>query len=39
MLRNLTRGILGLILVAAATKLTDMIVDRIFGPEPEESAS
>lgn len=33
MTRNLVRGILNLVLAAAATWLADRIVDRIFGPE------
>lgn len=31
--RNLVRGILGLILAAIATWLTNKLVDQIFGPE------
>jgi len=33
MARNLVRGILGLVLAAAATWLANMIVERLFGPE------
>jgi thiol:disulfide interchange protein len=33
MTRNLVRGVLGLVLAAAATWLANMIVERIFGPE------
>lgn len=33
MMRNTLRGILGLILAAAATWLANYIVERIFGPE------
>jgi hypothetical protein len=33
MTRNLVRGILGLVLAAAATWLANMIVEKIFGPE------
>jgi hypothetical protein len=33
MIRNLVRGMLGLVLAAAATWLANMIVERIFGPE------
>ena len=33
MARSLVRGILGLVLAAAATYLANMIVERIFGPE------
>jgi thiol:disulfide interchange protein len=32
MLRNTTRGVLGLVLTAAAMWLADRIVDRVFGP-------
>jgi len=37
MLKNTTRGILGLILTAAATWLANYIVDRIFGPDQEQA--
>jgi hypothetical protein len=33
MARNLVRGILGLVLAAAATWLANMIVEKMFGPE------
>ena len=33
MLRNTTRGILGLVFVAAATWLANYVTDLIFGPE------
>jgi hypothetical protein len=33
MSRNLVRGILGLILAAAATWLTNKLIEQIFGPE------
>jgi hypothetical protein len=33
MSRNLVRGLLGLILAAAATWLTNRLVDQLFGPE------
>lgn len=36
MLRNLFRGILNLILAAAATWLASFITDKVFGPEEEE---
>ena len=36
MMRNVVRGILGLVLTAAATWLANYIVEQIFGPEPEE---
>lgn len=35
MMKNLTRGILGLVLTAAATWLANMIVEQIFGPDEE----
>lgn len=36
MARQVVRGILGIVLAAAATWLADKIVDQIFGPEDEE---
>lgn len=33
MLRNTVRGVLGLVLVAAATWLANYVTDLIFGPE------
>lgn len=33
--RQVVRGILGIVLAAAATWLADRIVDQIFGPDPE----
>jgi hypothetical protein len=33
MARQLVRGILGIVLAAAATWLADKLVDQIFGPE------
>jgi thiol:disulfide interchange protein len=36
MLKNVIRGILGLVLTAAATWLTNVIVDQVFGPDPED---
>jgi hypothetical protein len=35
MMRNVMRGILGLILAAAATWLANWITEQIFGPEEE----
>ncbi len=35
MIKNVARGILGLILTAAATWLANELVDRIFGPDEE----
>lgn len=35
MMKNLARGVLGLVLTAAATWLTNYLVDQIFGPDPE----
>lgn len=37
MTKNLVRGILNLILAAAATWLANFIVDRIFGPDEVEA--
>jgi hypothetical protein len=37
MAKNLTRGILNLVLAAAATWLANMIVERVFGPDEVES--
>jgi hypothetical protein len=36
MARNLAQGIIGLVLAAAATWLTQKLVERVFGPEVEE---
>ena len=38
MSRNLVRGLLGLILAAAATWLTNRLVEQLFGPENAASA-
>lgn len=38
MLRNTARGILGLVLAAAATWLANFIVDKVFGPEEAEGS-
>lgn len=35
MARQVVRGILGIVMAAAATWLADQIVDQIFGPDPE----
>ena len=35
MSRQIVRGILGIVLAAAATWLADKLVDQIFGPDPE----
>ncbi len=35
MIKNVARGILGLILTAAATWLANEIVDKVFGPDEE----
>lgn len=35
MMKNVARGILGLVLTAAATWLANELVDRIFGPDEE----
>lgn len=37
MMRNTIRGILGLVLAAAATWLANYIVDKVFGAEEEVS--
>lgn len=37
MLKNTTRGILGLVLTAAATWLANYAVDKIFGPDEQTS--
>lgn len=35
MMKNVTRGILGLVLTAMATWLANEIVERVFGPDEE----
>jgi hypothetical protein len=35
LVRNTTRALLGIVLAAAATWLTNFITDQIFGPEEE----
>lgn len=35
LMRNTIRGVLGIVLAAAANYLANYIVDRIFGPEEE----
>jgi len=35
MARQVVRGILGIVLAAAATWLADQIVSQLFGPDPE----
>lgn len=35
MMKNVTRGILGLILTAVATWLANELVERVFGPDEE----
>lgn len=37
MMKNTMRGILGLILTAAATWLANYIVEQMFGPDEEEA--
>ena len=37
MLRHTIRGILGLVLAAAATWLANYIVEKVFGPEEPET--
>lgn len=36
MAKNLARGIIGLVLTAGATWLTNYIVDQVFGPDEEQ---
>jgi hypothetical protein len=38
MARNLAQGIIGLILAAVATWLTNKLVDQLFGSESEQTA-
>lgn len=38
MVRNTVRGILGLVLAAAATWLANVIVEKVFGPEEAEGS-
>lgn len=33
MSKNIVRAIIGILLVAAARKATDILVDRVFGPD------
>ncbi|CAN5554264.1 hypothetical protein BH23CHL2_BH23CHL2_30200 [soil metagenome] len=35
MARQIVRGILGILVAAAATWLADKLVDQLFGPDPE----
>lgn len=35
MIKNVTRGILGLVLTAMATWLANELVERVFGPDEE----
>lgn len=35
MMKNVTRGILGLVLTAMATWLANELVERVFGPDEE----
>lgn len=35
MIKNVTRGILGLVLTAMATWMANEIVERVFGPDEE----
>lgn len=37
MMKNLARGMLGLALAAAATWLTNYLVDQVFGPDEIEA--
>jgi thiol:disulfide interchange protein len=38
MVRNTVRGILGLVLAAAATWLANYIIEKVFGPEEVQTA-
>jgi hypothetical protein len=38
-MKNLARGIIGLVLTAAATWLANRIVDQVFGPDEQPSQS
>jgi hypothetical protein len=38
MARNVAQGVIGLILAAVATWLTNKLVEQLFGPEAERSA-
>ena len=35
MSRNIVRAILGILLIAAARKVTDILVDHVFGPDEQ----
>jgi hypothetical protein len=37
MSRNVVQGIIGLLLAAIATWLTNKLVEQLFGPEPEKT--
>ena len=37
MLRNTTRGILGLVFAAGATWLANFVIEKIFGPEESDA--
>ena len=39
LLRNTVRGILGLVLAAAATWFANQIVEQVFGPEDQQADS
>jgi predicted permease len=39
MAKNLVRGVLGLVLTAAAAWLAQYIVDKVFGPDPDEQTA
>ena len=39
MLRNMVRGILGLIFVAAATWLANYVTELLFGPESSDTSA
>lgn len=39
MARNLAQGIIGLVLAAAATWLTNKLIERLFGPDEKSVAA
>lgn len=37
--KNVTRAIIGILLVALARRVTDLIVERVFGPDQQQAKS
>lgn len=37
MSKNIVRAIVGILLVAVARRLTDLVVDKVFGPDPQDA--